>query len=311
MSEVPNEAVNDGEDDAALDAAIAADIEAVRAGETIETAPTSETGTATTGEAGPTGATGPTGETQTGESQTGATGEADIRIPNKGEWETDEAYEKRIELFDLVKRKQAATTPEAKAALSADIKRVKGELKTVSSIAERFTQPRTEGATGETGASGATGEIDPTLESDRERLRQLGVPTREELKAELQQERHDAAVENDLKNFVGGHKELQDPDVREVFLDFVEENYNWQGKSGSQLNTVLAMAYETMFRPAETLTERVLKGADAQAKANAMQFPGGTGNSSTRTPAQQRDLDELMATGMPEDKALELISDDE
>lgn len=311
MSEVPTEVVDDGEDDAALDAAIAADIEAVRAGETIETAPTGETGEAPTGEAGPTGATGPTGETQTGESQTGATGEEEIRIPNKGKWESDEAYEKRIELFDLVKRKQAATTPEAKDLLNAEIKRVKGELKTVSSLAERFIQPKPEGATGETGASGATGEADPQMEADRERLRQLGVPTREELKAELQQERHDAAVESDVKSFVGSHTELQDPDVRELFLEFVEENYAWQGKSGAPLNAILEMAHETFFRPAESMTERVLKGADVQAKANAMQFPGGTGSQTTRTPAQQRDLDELKATGMSEEKALELLSDEE
>lgn len=310
MSEVPNVDVNEDEDDAALDAEIAASIESVKAGETIAPAPTGQTGEAPTGETGATGPTGATGETQTGESQTGATGEQDIRIPNKGEWESDAAYEKRIELFDLVKRKQAATTPEAKALLSADIARVKGELKQTPSGAERFTQPRTEGATGPTGASGETGEVDPTLEADRERLKQLGVPTREELRAELQQERHDAAVENDLKNFVGGHAELKDPDVREVFLDFVEENYAWQGKSGPQLNAVLAMAYETMFRPAETVQDRVLRSAGVQEKVNAMQFPGGTNGVTTRSPEQQKELDELKAAGMSEEKALELLSDD-
>lgn len=311
MSEVPNEAVNDGEDDAALDAAIAADIEAVRAGETIATAPTGETGAAPTGEAAPAGATGATGETQTGESQTGATGEEDYRLPNQGKWESDAAYEKRVELFDLVKRKQAATTPEAKESLNAEIKRVKGELKTVSSIAERFIQPRTEDAAGPTGASGATGEVDPQMEADRERLRQLGVPTREELKAELQQERHDAAVENDLKNFVETHPELKDADVREIFLDFVEGNYAWQGKSGEALRAVLELAHDNYFRPAESLQDRVLKGAGVQEKVNSMQFPGGTGAVTTRTPDQQKALDELKATGMSEEKALELLSDDE
>ncbi len=316
MSGEPNgaAAVDAGDDDAELDAAIAADIESVRSGQPIAEAPANATGeTAPTGETGPTGSTGPTGatgEAPTGEtSPTGATGEADIRLPNKGEWESDAAYEKRVELFDLVKKKQAATTPEAKAALAADIKRVKGELKT-SNIADRFTQPRTEGATGPTGASGETGEADPTLEADRERLKALGGVTEEGMRQILQQERHDAAVENDLKNFVGGHKELKDPDVREVFLDFVEENYAWQGKSGPQLNAVLGMAFETMFRPAETLTERVLNGADVQAKVNAMQFPGGTGGGNTRTPEQQKELDELKATGMSEEKALELLSDD-
>ncbi len=311
MSEVPNEQVNDEVDEAELDAAIAADMEAVRAGEPIAEAPTGPTGEAPTGETGETGDTGATGEAPTGEPQpTGATGEADIRLPNKGKWESDAAYEKRVELFDLVKKKQAATTPEAKVALEAEIKRVKGELKTASTYAERFTQPRTEGATGPTGASGETGEVDPTLAADQERLRQLGVPTREEMRAELQQERHDAAVENDLKNFVGGHDELKDPDVREVFLDFVEENYAWQGKSGAPLNAILEMAYENMFRPAESVQQRVLNGAGVQEKVNAMQFPGGTQGAVTRSPEQQKELDELKATGMSEEKALELLSDE-
>lgn len=311
MSEVLPE-VNADADEAALDAEIAADIESVRAGETIATAPTGETGEASpTGETGPTGATGATGEAPTGEPQpTGAAGEQDHRLPNKGKWESDAAYEKRVELFDLVKRKQAATTPEAKATLSAEIARVKGELKKTPSEAERFIQPKPEGATGPTGASGETGEVDPTLAADQERLRQLGGLTREEMRAELQQERHDAAVENDLKNFVGGHDELKDPDVREVFLDFVEENYAWQGKSGAALTAILEMAHENMFRPAESVQERVLKGAGVQEKVNAMQFPGGTSGATTRTPEQQKELDELKATGMSEEKALELLSDD-
>lgn len=306
MSEVPNEQV-DAEDDAALDAEIEASIASVKAGETIATAPTGATGEAPTGEA-PTGPTGATGEAPTGEPQpTGATGEQEHRLPNKGKWESDAAYEKRVELFDLVKRKQAATTPEAKATLAAEIARVKGELKT-SNLAERFIKPRTEGAP--TGASGETGEVDPTLAADQERLRQLGGLTREEMRAELQQERHEAAVEADLKNFVGGHDELQDPDVREVFLDFVEENYAWQGKSGASLNAILEMAYENMFKPAESVTERVLRAAGVQEKVGAMQFPGGTGAVTTRTPEQQKSLDELKATGMSEEKALELLSDD-
>lgn len=306
MSEVPTQEEMDAAaaDDAALDAEIAASIDSVKAGETLASAPTGETGEA------PTGATGATGEAPTGEPQpTGATGEADIRLPNKGKWESDAAYEKRVELFDLVKKKQGATTQEAKDALNAEIKRVKGELKT-SNIAERFIQPKTEDATGPTGASGETGEIDPNLAADQARLKALGGLTREEMRAELQQERHDAAVENDLKNFVGGHEELKDSDVRDVFLDFVEENYAWQGKSGAALSAVLEMAYENMFRPAESVQDRVLKGADVQAKVNAMQFPGSTGGGNTRSPEQQKELDELKSTGMSEEKALELMSDD-
>jgi len=55
----------------------------------------------------------------------------EFRIPNKGKFESDEAYEKRVELFDLVKKRKAATTPEAKQALSNEISRTKGELRTL------------------------------------------------------------------------------------------------------------------------------------------------------------------------------------
>ena len=212
-------------------------------------------------------------------------------------------------MFDLVKKRQAATTPEAKEALTESIKKAKGELRQLGG-AERFIQPRTEGGTGPTGASGETGEADPTLVADQERLKQLGGLTKAEMEQYLQQERHDAQVRNDLENFVGKHDELKDPDVREVFFDFVEENYAWQGKSGKALAATLEMAHENMFRPAESVQERVLKGADVQAKVNAMQFPGGTQGPTTHSPERQKEIDELKATGMSEEKAIELLSDD-
>ncbi len=305
-------------DESELDAALEASIASVKAGQAIgvadsqgqvtdvsqtgETGPTGETGEA---QADPTGETGSTGEAPTGEtSATGATGEADIRIPNKGRWESDEAYEKRIELFDLVKRRQAATTPEAKAALSDAVKKAKGELKTLGG-GERFIQPKTEGATGE------TGEIDPALAADQERLRQLGGATKEDVAAIIAQQTQEAAVRNDLQNFVGKHDELKDPDVREVFFDFVDQNFVWQGKSGKDLTTTLELAHEAMFRPAESVQQRVLKGANVAAKVGAMNFPGGTsGNTvTTRSPEMQKSINEMKATGMSEEKAIELLSD--
>lgn len=315
MSDDPNK-VNGEEGETALDAELESTLNDIRAGQsgeaqpaaqTGEAAPTGETGEATpTGEAGPTGETGSTGEAPTGEaSATGATGEDEIRIPNKGKFESDEAYEKRIELFDLVKRRKAATTPEAKAALSVSIKKAKGELKTFGG-GERFIQPKTDGATG---ATGATGEVDPDLAADQERLRQLGGATKEDIAAIIAQTHHDTQVQADLKGFVGRHDQLKDEDMREVFFDFVDENYAWQGKSGPALMATLEMAYENMFRPAETVTQRVLKAAGVAEKVNAMQFPGGTGARTTHSPEMQKSIDELKATGMSEEKAVELLSD--
>lgn len=314
-------------DEAALDAELDASIEAVRAGKIVgvsspsgdvmatgqtgESDPTGPTGevspTGETGAAGATGETGSTGEAPTGEtSATGATGEVDIRIPNKGKFESDAAYEKRIELFDLVKQRKAATTTEAKEAISAKIRDAKGELKNLGA-AERFIQPRSE--TGATGGTGASGEADPALEADQKRLRELGGATKEDVAAIIAQRDHESNVRSGLQTFVGRHNELKDEDVREVFFDFVDANYNWQDKTGKGLEATLEMAFENMFRPAETVQDRVLKAAGVEKKIGAMQFPGGTGSKTTYSPEMKKDIDELVATGMSEEKAAELLSE--
>lgn len=315
MSDPAN--VNGDMDEAALDKSIEESVASVRAGQTIaapaagqpgEAAPTGPSGeSAPQGATGPAGETGSTGEAQPGEtSATGETGEQEFRLPNKGKFESDEAYEKRVELFDLVKRRKAATTPEAKAALSDQIKKAKGELKTLGG-SERFIQPKTE--TAPAGATGASGEVDPNLAADQERLRKLGGATKEDVEAIIAQTQHETQVRSDVGSFVGRHAELKDPDVREVFFDFVDSNYVWQGKSGKELAATLEMAFENMFRPAETVQDRVLKAAGVAEKVGVMQFPGGTGGKTTYSPEMQRSIDELKATGMSEEKAVELLSD--
>lgn len=285
------------DDESALDAELEASIDAVKAGNALEQKPQAQTeGTAASE---PTGATGPEGEGDGSSQQTGTDGDGEFRIPNKGKFESDESYEKRIELFDLVKRRKAATTPEAKEALSAEIKKAKGELKTLGTT-ERFTQPKVEAP---------SGEVDPNLDPDIIKAKELGLLTKEEAVEIVQQERIAQEVQSNLKTFVERKPELKDEDVREVFFDFVDANYVWQGKSGKDLIAVLEMAHEAMFRPNETVQERVLKAAGVQEKVNAMQFPGGTGAKTTFSPEMQRSIDELKATGMSEDKAIELLSE--
>lgn len=290
-------------DDAALDAELAKSLDSLKAGQTLEATPTGQTGdtgsTGATGEA-PTGATGATGENDSNSQATGETGEAEFRIPNKGPKESDESYEKRLELFDLVKRRKAATTPEAKAALSDEIRRTKGDLKNIGADST-IIQP--------TGATGATGEEDPTVVADRARLKALGGATQEDIKEIIRQERVTQDTQADLKKFVDRTKELQDPDVREVFFDFVDANYMWQGKTGKELLTTLELAREAMFRPSETISQRVLKGADVAVKVNAMQFPGGTGGKVEYSAEMRKSIDEIKSTGMSEEKAIELLSE--
>jgi len=150
---------------------------------------------------------------------------------------------------------------------------------------------------------------DEALKADRERLKQLGGATKEDIAEVIQQERIAGEVKSTLEKFVERHSELSDADTREVFFDFVDENYNWQNKSGKELMTVLELARESMFRPSETIQERVLKGANVQEKVNAMQFPGGTIAKQERSPEMQNSIKELVATGMSEEKAIELLSD--
>jgi hypothetical protein len=230
----------------------------------------------------------------------------EFRIPNKGKFESDESYEKRIELLDLVKKRKLAKTDEQRQQISEEIKTTKGQIKNLNG-ADRFVNPLNQ-KSGEAIQQPAEAE-DATLAADRERLKQLGGATKEDIQAIVQQERLATDVKNTLDRFVERHSELGDEDTREVFFDFVDSNYNWQNKSGKELMTVLELARESMFKPSETIQERVLKGANVQEKVNAMQFPGGTIAKTEFSPAMRKDIDELIATGLSEEKAIELLSD--
>ena len=231
--------------------------------------------------------------------------EYDYRIPNKGKFESDESYEKRIELMDLVKKRKLARTDEQKKELTSEINTAKGQLKNLNGT-DKLINPLNQ-------TSEPVPEIsdeDPALKADKERLKELGGVTKEDIEEIIQKERLASEVKSTLEKFVDRHVELKDDDAREVFFDFVDSNYNWQNKSGKELMTVLELARESMFKPSETITERVLKGADVQNKVNAMQFPGGTVAKTDYSPEMRKSLDELVATGMTEEKAVELLSDD-
>jgi hypothetical protein len=236
-------------------------------------------------------------------------GEYSFRVPNKGKFESDESYEKRIELMDLVKRRKLAKTDEQKQELSEKIDTAKSQLKNINGT-DKITNPllKKSGVEVKKDETPLTPE-EETLKADRERLKQLGGTTKEEVQELLQQERLATEVTSTLEKFVDRHTELKDADVRDVFFDFVNDNYAWQGKTGKALMTILELARESMFKPQETIQERVLKGADVQNKVNAMQFPGGTVAKTDLSPEVRESVEELKKTGMSEEKALELISE--
>jgi hypothetical protein len=228
----------------------------------------------------------------------------EFRVPNKGKFESDESYEKRIELLDLVKKRKLAKTPEQKQQLSEDIKTTKSQIKNLNGT-DKFINPLNQ----KSEVVPEKTEEDELLKADRERLKQLGGATKEDIEQIVQKERLAGEVKGTLDKFVERHTELKDEDTREVFFDFVDSNYNWQNKSGKELMTVLELARESMFKPSETIQERVLKGANVQEKVNAMQFPGGTIAKTTYSPEMTNSIKELVATGMSEEKAIELLSE--
>jgi len=232
--------------------------------------------------------------------------EYEFRIPNKGKFESDESFEKRIELLDLVKKRKLAKTDEQRQLISEEIKTAKSQIKTLNGT-DRFVNPLNQ-KSDETTKTPAEVE-DETLTADRERLKQLGGATKEDIEEIVKQQSLATDVKNTLEKFIERHNELKDEDTREVFFDFVDSNYNWQNKGSKELMTVLELARENMFKPSESIQERVLKGANVQEKVNAMQFPGGTIAKTDYSPEMRKDLDELIATGLSEEKAIELLSD--
>ena len=227
----------------------------------------------------------------------------DFRIPNKGKFESDESFEKRVELMDLVKRRKSAKTDDQRSAISDKIKTTKSQLKSLNGsdkIINSLNQ-----------AEIATPKVeeDVTLKADKERLKQLGGATKEDIEEIVRKERMASDVKGTLDKFVDRHPEFKDVDTREVFFDFVDSNYNWSNKSGKELMTVLELARENMFKPSESIQDRVLKGANVAEKVNAMQFPGGSVAKTDYSPEVRKSIDELKATGMSEEKAIELISE--
>jgi hypothetical protein len=232
--------------------------------------------------------------------------EYEFRVPNKGKFESDESYEKRIELLDLVKRRKLAKTDDQRQLLAEEIKTAKSNLKTLNGT-DRFANSLNQKS--EEVPEKPLEPEDETLAADKERLKQLGGATKEDIEAIIQQERLSTDIKNTLDKFVDRHTELKDIDTREVFFDFVDSNYNWQNKSGKDLMTVLELARENMFKPSETIQERVLKGANVQEKVNAMQFPGGSIAKTDFSPEMRKSIDEIVATGVSEEKAIELLTD--
>lgn len=218
--------------------------------------------------------------------------EENFKTPQRGKNESEESFQLRLKLSELVKLKKSATNEDDRNKIAEDISQTRKDLRktTPASISN----------------SSSLGD-QPTTELDTDPANQKPL-TLDDLNAALEQRDYQNNVKSTLDTFFNRHQNLSDPDVRAVFFDFVDGTYNWNGKSGSELMAILELAHDSMFRPSETLQERVLNSVQAGKKVEAMDFPGGTFAKAGLPADQEASVRELMATGLSEETARELVS---
>jgi len=224
-----------------------------------------------------------------------------FKAPVKGKFESDESFSIRKQLADLVLQRKSATSDEERQAISQKINSTRKEF---SNLNNGNGINRSQ-SSNDDNASPHVQSQDGTQDGDSSQKRPATIEDIERVFEEREMAR---GVSTTLESFIGRHPELQDEDTRQVYFDFVDANYNWQGKVGKDLMTVLELARENMFKPSETISERVLKSAGVQQKVNAMQFPGGSVVGPSYTPEQQKSIDELKDLGYSEKDALDMIT---
>jgi len=218
----------------------------------------------------------------------------DLRIPVKGPLESEESYAVRLQISEMLKKREAAATEDEKSEVQKELKKFREEFgHLINSNRSQFSQDRDD----------APSSVQP---DDGSQKKFVSVDELEEILAEKQVQTENKFI---IESFFSKHPEFSDQNVRDVFVDFFDSNYKIDGKTGSQIAQVLELARSAMFKPTQSIEERVLKGANVQNKVNAMQFPGGTIVRNGLTPDQQRSVDEMKAAGISEDRARELILD--
>lgn len=289
------EKIEDNNDESVLDQELEASLNALRAETSAEEVKPTET------PENPTGPDSDEGKPSEIEPEADAVPKTEenkeFKPPVKGKFESEESFQKRIELANLVKQRKEARTAEDKDSIQKDIQNIRKDLARLNSKnINNSLNPD---------------EVPPKTLNELDQDEPEATVTIGEVERILEEREFERSVRSTIQTFVERHEILKnDEDQREVFFDFVESDFNWKGKTGADLLRVLEMAREAMFKPSESIQDRVLKSANVAEKVNAMQFPGGTITKPGLTPAQQKSVDELVATGMSADKALELIMED-
>ncbi len=232
----------------------------------------------------------PSQEAQTDEKNTSY----DLRVPVKGPFESEESYAVRLQISEMLKKRETAATDDERSEVQKELKKFREEFgHLINSNRSQFSQNRDD----------APSSVQPDDGSQR---KFVSVDELDEILAEKQIQTENKFI---IDSFFSKHPEFSDQNVRDVFVDFFDSNYKIDGKTGTQIAQVLELARSAMFKPTQSIEERVLKGANVQNKVNAMQFPGGTIVRNGLTPDQQKSVDEMKAAGISEDRARELILD--
>lgn len=215
---------------------------------------------------------------------------SDLRAPIQGKFESDESYQVRLHIAEMIKQRESASTEDEKDSIQNELKNFRKEFGHL--ITNNRSQPLIS---------------NDTPSNEQEPQNALDIDSIVERKLVERQ----ASLENKftIDNFFKNTPELKDENVRQVFIDFFDANYKIDGKTGDQIVQVLNLAKQAMFRKSDSIQERVLAGSNLQEKINAMQFPGGTIVKPGLTADQQQSVNELVASGMSESKARELILD--
>lgn len=283
------------DDEAALDALIDADVSKIRA-EQPGAANPSEPATDPKGEEGAGDPTAkdpidPQVPADQGAQPTDNAPAFELKTPVKGKFESDASFEIRQNLFELVKQKKAARDPGEASDIERQIAEIREGFKTIKTI----TNPKD---------SNAPEVVQPSPAAQDD-----SVVRKEDLPKILEEMRAETEAKVTIDSFFEKHPELSDKDVRDAFTDFFDLNFKLEGKDSKGISQVLEIAHAAMFRPNESIQERVIAGANVNEKVNAMQFPGGTLVQTGLTPEQDASVKEMVAAGVPEDKARELILD--
>lgn len=219
----------------------------------------------------------------------------EFKQPVKGQFESEESFAMRQSLALLIANKKASNNPQEQEVIQNQIKEIRQDLKNLKP--DIITKPSNHN-------DGTPSNVQP---EEGYQASQTPEDIAKQVLETIKIEQYNESMTNEVNSFLNKHPEFQDPAVRETFIEFFDENYKLEGKSPEQSRLVLELARQAMFRPDETIQERVLKAAGVQNQVNAMQFPGGTVVKQALPKHQQDSIDEMVKAGISEERAKELI----